>query len=459
MPGAKANLPSAWPTGAGVTPALPWGSWRATLSRLRMHWDHEPVDCAVASWTAPVLWRFWLARLHRQSASRRRAEAALWRAAKAGRLAHSKTWRGLPRFMENLLSHLRMPWENERFRIPLNRPPGTFSPIGGEGWDEGVRFMGRPRRCGFLGLALLLASLRIAVAPVVAAEPATSERPVPPPGIRIPDQARKELETEAQSLAQEIDSLRVALKERPDKLELLPDVQIFHKAVDWALRHDEFYRSYEVQIARALLSQGNERAAWLRNGEAPWTSATGLVVRGYASRIDGSVQPYGLVVPATFARDPEKALKAGPPVEHRLDIWLHGRDDHLTELKFISDRQRSSGEFAPTNAFVLHPYGRYCNAFKFAGETDVVEALDHVKKHYPIDRNRVAMRGFSMGGAGCWHLGTHHASEWAVVAPGAGFANTADYLKLSRGQGGPPGYEQKLWHLYDSTGYALNLFN
>jgi len=67
-----------------------------------VHWDHEPVDCAVASWTAPVLGRIWLARLHRQSASRRRAEAALWRAAKAGRLAHSKTWRGLPRSMESL---------------------------------------------------------------------------------------------------------------------------------------------------------------------------------------------------------------------------------------------------------------------------------------------------------------------------------------------------------------------
>jgi len=293
----------------------------------------------------------------------------------------------------------------------------------------------------------------------MAAEPATSERAVPPPGIRIPDQARKELEADAQSLAQEIDSLRVALKERLDKLELLPDVQIFHKAVDWAVRYDEFYRSNEVRIARALLLQGKERAAQLRNGEAPWTSATGLVVRGYVSRVDGSVQPYGLVVPASFARDPEKASKAGPPVEHRLDIWLHGRDDHLTELKFISDGQRSSGEFAPTNALVLHPYGRYCNAFKFAGETDVVEALDHVKKHYPIDRNRVAIRGFSMGGAGCWHLGTHHASEWAVVAPGAGFANTADYLKLSRGQGGPPRYEQKLWHLYDSTDHALNLFN
>jgi hypothetical protein len=114
------------------------------------------------------------------------------------------------------------------------------------------------------------------------------------------------LEAGAQSLAQEIDSLRVALKERSDKLELLPDVQIFHKAVDWALRYDEFYRSNEVQIARALLSQGKERAASLRNGEAPLMTATGLVVRGYASRIDGSIQPYGLVVPSSFARNPVK---------------------------------------------------------------------------------------------------------------------------------------------------------
>ena len=319
--------------------------------------------------------------------------------------------------------------------------------------------MERSKPCGFLGLALVLATLRISDAAMMGAEPAASKRTVPPLGIRVPDETRKELEAGAQSLAREIDSLRVALKEKPSKLELLPDVEIFHKAVDWALRYDAFYRSNEVQIARALLSQGQERATQLRTGEAPWMSMTGLVVRGYVSRIDGSVQPYGLVVPDSFARTPEKASKTEEPGNHRLDIWLHGRDDHLTELKFISDRLRSYGEFAPTNAFVLHPYGRYCNAFKFGGEMDVFEALDHVKAHYPIDGNRVALRGFSMGGAGCWHLGAHHAGQWAVVAPGAGFANTADYLKLLRGRGGPPGYEQKLWRLYDATDYALNLFN
>src|SRR5688572_11128740 len=37
-----------------------------------VHWG-EPADRAIASWTAPVLWRFWLARLHSQSARGRRS--------------------------------------------------------------------------------------------------------------------------------------------------------------------------------------------------------------------------------------------------------------------------------------------------------------------------------------------------------------------------------------------------
>src|SRR5688572_13717821 len=98
---------------------------------------------------------------------------------------------------------------------------------------------------------------------------------VPPPGIVIAEKDRAELRAGADALAREIDSLRSA------KLrDLLPDVEIFHKAVDWALRYDEFYRSNEVGIARALLKDGMERAQQLREDKAPWLTATGLVVRG-----------------------------------------------------------------------------------------------------------------------------------------------------------------------------------
>src|SRR2546422_10338621 len=49
--------------------------------------------------------------------------------------------------------HLQNPDVNrshEPVGIPLNRPPGTFSPTGGEGRDEGVRFMERQRTFGSL---------------------------------------------------------------------------------------------------------------------------------------------------------------------------------------------------------------------------------------------------------------------------------------------------------------------
>src|SRR5262249_29168855 len=147
---------------------------------------------------------------------------------------------------------------------------------------------------------------------------------------------------------------------------------------------------------------------------APWTNATGLVVRGYQSRIDGSVQPFGLVIPSSY--------QPHPPQCYRLDTWFHGRDEKLSEINFIAGRQKSAGEFTPGNALVLHLYGRYCNANKFAGEIDLLEALERVRQQYSIDDNRIVVRGFSMGGAACWQFATHYAGRWAAAAPGAGFA-------------------------------------
>jgi hypothetical protein len=277
-------------------------------------------------------------------------------------------------------------------------------------------------------------------------------RPIPQPGVAVPAADRAELETGIAALSKEIDGLREALAKKPALLDLLPDVQIYYNAARYALTYNEFFNPREIEVAKQLLQQGMERAQALREGHAPWTTATGLVARGYVSRIDGSVQPYGLVVPATYHPD--------SPYKHRLDIWFHGRGETLSEVNFINERQHSYGEFAPADTFVLHPYGRFCNANRFAGEVDTLEAMEHVKSHYAIDPDRIAVRGFSMGGAACWQFGTHYAGDWAAVAPGAGFSETADFLKVFQNEKvKPTWYEQKLWHLYDSIDYAVNLFN
>jgi dienelactone hydrolase len=268
---------------------------------------------------------------------------------------------------------------------------------------------------------------------------------IPPAGVPVPDADRAELESGLRQLHQEIDALRKS------HAELLPDVEVFHKAVQVALAHNEFLNAKEIPAGKELIKIGLERAKELRENKPAWATATGLVPRAYVSKIDASLQPYGLVVPPTY--------RAGSDHRHRLDFWLHGRDESLTELRFLQGRLKSPGEFTPADTIVCHLYGRFCNASKFAGEVDLFEALDSIKKRYSIDENRICIRGFSMGGASTWHLAAHHAGLWACAAPGAGFAETPVYANIYKDPVKPTAWQETLWHWYNATDYAGNLFN
>jgi hypothetical protein len=302
-----------------------------------------------------------------------------------------------------------------------------------------------------LNAAITISTLLWAcVAGMAQTPPGPADR-LPPPGIAIGDTDRQQLTAGAAELRRELDALDRELAGKALHRRL-SDVEIFYKAVDWALRYDEFFEAKQIAFARKLLQQGQERARDLRAGQAPWLTATGLVVRGYRSKIDGSVQPYGLVVPASSLTN-DGSMR-------RLLVWLPGRNEKRSELAFLAERENSPGPFHPSNTIVLHPYGRFCNATKFAGEMDVFEAMAAVRGDYPIHSNRIAMGGFSMGGASAWHLAVHHASDWCAAFPGAGFAETPVYAKVfGPGKEAPPSWEQKLWHWYNATDYAGNLFN
>jgi hypothetical protein len=87
-------------------------------------------------------------------------------------------------------------------------------------------------------------------------------------------------------------------------------------------------------------------------------------------------------------------------------------------------------------------------------------ALDDVRKHYKVDESRITVRGFSMGGAACWQFAVHFPGKWAAAAPGAGFSETPDFLKVFQNEKlKPTPFEQTLWHMYDCTDYAVNIFN
>jgi len=305
----------------------------------------------------------------------------------------------------------------------------------------------------FLSLTLLLLTSPSHLASVRADGPKDNlldqVRPVPPLGIELSETDRQELLEGQKRLYSQIATLKKSNDART--LALIPDVEIFARAIRDSVAHRELFSKRDVTSAIKVLAEGLNRAESLQKGEAPWTKQTGLVVRGYRSRIDQTVQPYGLEIPETYPFEGKS--------EYRLDLWFHGRGERTTEPLFIAQRMNRPGRFQPENTIVLHPYGRYSNAFKFAGEIDVLEALEQTRRFYRIDEDRISVRGFSMGGAGCWQMAVHYPDLFFAANPGAGFSETPEFLKFFQKETlHPTWYEKKLWHMYDCTDYAANLY-
>ncbi|MBT5020499.1 MAG: hypothetical protein HON04_17340, partial [Planctomicrobium sp.] len=213
----------------------------------------------------------------------------------------------------------------------------------------------------------------------------------------------------------ELEKLELRLSKLQDQVGSLSvkkrvDAEICSKAVEWILRHNEFYRPNYVQLSNKTLELGEQRAKKIANGETDWAKSPGVYPLGYRSKVDESVQPYIVSLPEGF--DAKKA-KRWP-----LYVVLHGRNSRLTEASFIGGA--ISKEVPKGQTWIqIDVFGRVNNAYRWAGETDVFEAMKDVTRRYKIDETRVTLWGFSMGGAGAWHLGLHHPSKWASVGAGA----------------------------------------
>jgi ubiquinone/menaquinone biosynthesis C-methylase UbiE/predicted esterase len=287
--------------------------------------------------------------------------------------------------------------------------------------------------------ALLAGGLALAQAPNYA-----------PPPPNAPDAATRE------AIARQSRQLEVALadlRRRGVTDPVLAEVEVYLKAADWIVRFNEFFHKDSGAWTKEALATGLQRAEQAARGEAPWLRPDSRsVVRSYRSRVDGSVQPYAVTYPPGYGGDPKAVW--------RLDVVLHGRDASLTEAKFL--HQFAGKAAAKDQTWVqLDVYGRGNNAYRWAGETDVLEAIDafldgerRAGRGPQIDPRRTVLRGFSMGGAGTWHLGLHRPDRWCVMGPGAGFSTTRGYLKNLPDP--LPPYLAAGLHVYDAVDYAEN---
>ncbi|MDX1966701.1 MAG: alpha/beta hydrolase-fold protein [Planctomycetaceae bacterium] len=247
-----------------------------------------------------------------------------------------------------------------------------------------------------------------------------------------------------------------AASELQEKVTALPDdatsrrddAAVCAKAVEWIVRHKEFHKPNYLEMTDQVLALGQRRLEELAQGASPWVGRPGMTtVFGYTSNLDGSVQPFAVTLPKSF----DAASRRRWP----LHLVLHGRGDTLNEVSFV--RQHDGKVLKDEIGWIqLDVFGRTNNAYRWAGEVDVFEALGATRRLFPVDEQRVTLWGFSMGGAGAWHLGLHYPDKWSSVGAGAGFSDTVKYLNLKEPLSP---LHHRLVRIYDGVEYTLNAAN
>jgi hypothetical protein len=109
-----------------------------------------------------------------------------------------------------------------------------------------------------------------------------------PPSQTPPEATLKAIAERSAKLGEAIASLR----RRGNPEGLLVEAEIYLKAANWIVRHDEFYQKDYADWTLDCLDRGLLRATHLSRGEATWLQDTGhAVVRAYRSRVVDSIKP------------------------------------------------------------------------------------------------------------------------------------------------------------------------
>ena len=205
-------------------------------------------------------------------------------------------------------------------------------------------------------------------------------------------------------------------------------------------------------LRRAMLDEASRRLDYLGAGRFPWVDMEdGWSCLAYKSKIDGTLQPCAVYLPRGY-----RASKKPWPV----DVVLHGRSDGMTHASFLAAHSFTKKP-SLRDRVVLEVFGRGNVAYRWAGETDVFEAIDALWRRETgrgrqtlLDPDRMVLRGFSMGGAGAWHIGLHQPDRWVAVQPGAGFTTTIGYAKNLPDP--LPAWQSRALNLYDARASAEN---
>jgi predicted esterase len=165
---------------------------------------------------------------------------------------------------------------------------------------------------------------------------------------------------------------------------------------------------------RETLKEATSMLDALDAGNDPFGARRGEFKKAYRSKVDSTLQPYQVFVPAAY----DKA-KTFPLV-----IALHGMGGDENSY-FQAYAQGAFKVEAEKHGYIVAcPKGRKpASMYIGDAEKDVMDVIAEMRRDYNIDPDRIYLTGHSMGGYGTWSVAMNHPDVFAALAPISGGAN------------------------------------
>jgi dipeptidyl aminopeptidase/acylaminoacyl peptidase len=197
------------------------------------------------------------------------------------------------------------------------------------------------------------------------------------------------------------------IKETADGLDGDPDDLLLQSSVS-ALKYrisvledtmNGYHYRDDPQPIAAMLEELDSSIAEIE-GHGSIYRGSGYALSAFESPIDGSIQPYSLLLPPGF----------DPDLEYDLVVMLHGSG--VDEVDSLYEAQSN---FNARTCIILGPRGRGLSDFWVGDtETDSIHVIEAVQSMFNVDKTLLG--GFSMGGYGSWRFFLRYPELFDAVA-------------------------------------------
>lgn len=161
-------------------------------------------------------------------------------------------------------------------------------------------------------------------------------------------------------------------------------------------------------------------------------------VTTYRSKLDGSIQPYSVLLPKNY----------NPLKKYALVMLLHGA--------WVTGWAQNIISYDPKNwAIQVAVHDRGNNRYREIGEVDLNEVMRDVKNHYNINEDEIYLAGHSMGGYGTYFQAVRHPDKWNAISPQAGYTDYFLYANKEEMNS----FRKKLFEEWSPLLFAENLLH